>query len=227
MEYHITFTDGSDAFLAHHGVKGMKWGVRNEETLARYLSGERSKKTKSLIAKNEGYQKKLKRLNDSARFTTRDGHKTYAQDKDAKKANRYFNKMTRISKKIYKSDAKDAGLEPNKKIAKEVGGWWSLKEALNDNEKRAKKAYKNLGKSKVNDVLHPLTPGSEVKKMQKDFESNSPSLKKYKKDLSSGKITKGYYNSMVNREWQREITKPNTKYKFTSSYGPQGGIKRS
>jgi hypothetical protein len=35
MAYKLTFEDGSDAFLSHHGVKGMKWGVWNEETRAR------------------------------------------------------------------------------------------------------------------------------------------------------------------------------------------------
>ncbi len=40
MEYVITFDDGSEAYLAHHGVLGMKWGVRNAETQARYAGGE-------------------------------------------------------------------------------------------------------------------------------------------------------------------------------------------
>lgn len=35
MDYKFTFEDGSEA-IAHHGVKGMKWGVRNAETLAKY-----------------------------------------------------------------------------------------------------------------------------------------------------------------------------------------------
>ena len=39
MDYKVTFTDGSKA-LAHHGVKGMKWGVWNAETRARYYGGK-------------------------------------------------------------------------------------------------------------------------------------------------------------------------------------------
>lgn len=39
MDYLLTFEDGSEA-LTHHGVKGMKWGVWNEETRDRY-SGEK------------------------------------------------------------------------------------------------------------------------------------------------------------------------------------------
>ena len=35
MHYKFTFEDGSEAFM-HYGVKGMKWGVWNEETSQRY-----------------------------------------------------------------------------------------------------------------------------------------------------------------------------------------------
>ena len=35
MEYKVTFADGSGAALVHFGVKGMKWGVWNQETAAR------------------------------------------------------------------------------------------------------------------------------------------------------------------------------------------------
>lgn len=36
MEYYVTFEDGTSTYLEHHGIKGMKWGVRNSETLAKY-----------------------------------------------------------------------------------------------------------------------------------------------------------------------------------------------
>lgn len=37
MDLKFTFQDGSEA-IAHYGVKGMKWGVWNEETKDRYAS---------------------------------------------------------------------------------------------------------------------------------------------------------------------------------------------
>lgn len=36
MDYKLTFEDGSDAILTHHGVKGMHWGIWNPETRDRY-----------------------------------------------------------------------------------------------------------------------------------------------------------------------------------------------
>ena len=38
MDYLITFEDGSTGYLAHYGVKGMKWGIWNEDTAKRYGS---------------------------------------------------------------------------------------------------------------------------------------------------------------------------------------------
>lgn len=46
MDYKFTFEDGSMA-LAHYGVLGMKWGVHNAETKARYGEGGRSKKSEA------------------------------------------------------------------------------------------------------------------------------------------------------------------------------------
>ena len=39
MEFKVTFEDGSSAYLEHHGVMGMHWGVRNAQTQAKYASG--------------------------------------------------------------------------------------------------------------------------------------------------------------------------------------------
>lgn len=37
-EFKLTFEDGSNGYLAHHGIKGMHWGVHNAETQRRYNS---------------------------------------------------------------------------------------------------------------------------------------------------------------------------------------------
>jgi len=36
MDIYMKFDDGSEAYLSHYGVAGMKWGVHNEETKRKY-----------------------------------------------------------------------------------------------------------------------------------------------------------------------------------------------
>ena len=59
MQYLVTFEDGSSGYLKHHGVKGMKWGVWNEDTRARRL-GLRSDKV-STTEKNQLLSDRAKR----------------------------------------------------------------------------------------------------------------------------------------------------------------------
>ena len=47
MDMIVTFEDGSTAYLEHHGIKGMKWGVWNDETRARRMGGGLSIRKKS------------------------------------------------------------------------------------------------------------------------------------------------------------------------------------
>lgn len=56
MDYKFTFQDGSEAYLAHHGVKGMKWGVWNEETRAK-MQGGTSREAKKYMKGYDKYQK--------------------------------------------------------------------------------------------------------------------------------------------------------------------------
>ena len=43
MDYKFTFEDGSEAYLEHHGVKGMKWGIRKkQDTITKTRDGMES-----------------------------------------------------------------------------------------------------------------------------------------------------------------------------------------
>lgn len=57
MDYLITFDDGTSAYLEHFGVKGMKWGVHNDETKVKYgelRKGDRN----SAFGRGENYSRK-------------------------------------------------------------------------------------------------------------------------------------------------------------------------
>lgn len=57
MNYIVTFDDGTSAYLEHHGTKGMKWGVHNEETKIKYgelRKGDRN----SAFERGENYSRK-------------------------------------------------------------------------------------------------------------------------------------------------------------------------
>lgn len=53
MEYKLTFEDGSDGYLEHFGVKGMHWGVWNDETRARRLGLRSQRKGSSGVVKSK------------------------------------------------------------------------------------------------------------------------------------------------------------------------------
>lgn len=55
MEYKLTFQDGSSAYLAHHGVKGMHWGVQNADTQAKYAGGTGGQRRYRLAQRGSAY----------------------------------------------------------------------------------------------------------------------------------------------------------------------------
>ena len=55
MDILLTFEDGSNAYLEHHGIMGMKWGVRNAETQAKYAGGNGGQRRYRLASHGSEY----------------------------------------------------------------------------------------------------------------------------------------------------------------------------
>lgn len=117
------FIDETDS-LAHYGVKGMKWGVRNAETRRKY-AGATSKRKQRLIAKvekspNKYYTKDTSNgidfLNNKGRRMNRKLSRTIESDtaryrkeilKEAKRNNPDFDKNVSSIKELNTSNAKN------------------------------------------------------------------------------------------------------------------------
>ena len=112
MQFKLTFEDGSDGYLEHFGIKGMHWGVRNAETMARYArEGTGPKPSKRQVKKAIKQSKRQYRKETGEWRTTgknqakidKDFRKTYDTDQ---KINEYKTTMKESSSKIDKEQAK-------------------------------------------------------------------------------------------------------------------------
>jgi hypothetical protein len=105
MDYILTFEDGSDAYLSHHGVKGMKWGVRNAETKAKYSGGGFKQRRQLEKEANEQYKKDVRKAKEDYKQA-----KTSA-DTIAKRINNRTKYANDIKDAQYKRDVETYGVQ--------------------------------------------------------------------------------------------------------------------
>ncbi len=137
MEYLVYYSNGEEGYLSHSGVKGMKWGVWNAETAAKYSTKakvghriETSKKNQQFSDKALDYMRKRDSyISKGWNAKHLEGNKKKA-DKYKAKENKYQKKLDDVYEKwnnadidygkqsaYYKAKAKQVD-----KIAKEADG---------------------------------------------------------------------------------------------------------
>lgn len=124
--------------LTHYGVKGMHWGIRNEETKARYARGSiKGRALRKLADKTEG--KVSKKTSDSVRRRA----KAADVKKNRKKASRRWNSSTMSSKEL---DARIARLSKEKKLRE------LTESEVTPGRAEAKRILKDVGKTVVTSI---------------------------------------------------------------------------
>lgn len=90
-----------DNYLEHYGVLGMKWGVRNAETQARYAGGsskkKRNKKVSSLKSRIIGSVQARKKLKDTA---SKAGYSKISEYKNARKIALYSHDPAAVARNM-------------------------------------------------------------------------------------------------------------------------------
>lgn len=122
-EFKLTFEDGSDGYLEHFGVKGMHWGVRNAETIARYArEGSGPKPSKRQMKKHIKNSKKAYRKETGSKALlgyTDVGPKTAAVAKEHKKTLASDENWQKASKKTESARSKMYSTEEDRDIAED------------------------------------------------------------------------------------------------------------
>ena len=92
-----------DSYIYHHGIKGMKWGVRRYQNEDGTLTPAGKKR----------YDKDVKRIRKTVVSASKDLDSYYL---DLQKQNRYFNPNTGNSIQIYNKELRDKAMKSSKKV---------------------------------------------------------------------------------------------------------------
>ena len=170
MDYIFKLDDGTEA-IAHHGIKGMKWGVWNAETAAR-RTGNHAKRAKMLekgMSEMERQHDRSSKYHEKASTTRyKAEHGRWGKSKSKKLAN-YSRKASKYMAKADKGNNVVKGLKYQAK-ANKVQAKMTL--GTNKSIKYAKKAVKSdIKRRQLSELIneHYDTPMGNVTERQKQI----------------------------------------------------------
>lgn len=155
------FYDDGTPILEHYGVKGMHWGVRNAETLARYNRDHSAKKSKKAEAKEiKTSRRRVASKNKTEEIVNKQRRKAIAQDRKYAAKNRSLlseeeldARIRRLQKERQLNLLTQQELEPGKTALKQalIGVGQDIvrtegRKTSKDASKRLRESAKNLPK---------------------------------------------------------------------------------
>ena len=99
----LVHADDEGTYLAHHGVKGQRWGVRSFKNPDGSLTEKGKRRMKTLQGKSDKLDAKKAKLNSPKNIVKLSQYKNLSADRHAE-ANKYHTKYVQQAKKAAKYD---------------------------------------------------------------------------------------------------------------------------
>lgn len=163
-------------YLAHYGVPGMKWGVRNAETLARYArdAGGRMRKKMASVAGEAFQNLKVKRAN------RKEAKRLAKEAGTSRKARREFVKLRKETLRAHDPD----------KVAKGMHTLTDMELDTKIKRLEAEEKVRKLAKTKKDNAIDTATKQENYKKAKKE-RRNSGFAASVAKDIGKYAATQG------------------------------------
>ena len=99
----LVHADDEGAYLAHHGVKGQRWGLRRYQNPDGSLTEKGKRRMKTLQGKSDKLDAKKAKLNSPKNMVKLSQYKSLSADRHAE-ANKFYTKYVQQAKKAAKYD---------------------------------------------------------------------------------------------------------------------------